>query len=56
MPSRDAFAEVADAILAQARGQGANDFKIPLARRAIIRALDQAANANPQSQIDKRIA
>lgn len=56
VPSRDAFAEVADAILAQARGQGANDFKIPLARRAIIRALDQAANANPQSQIDKRIA
>ncbi|WP_188054221.1 FAD binding domain-containing protein [Sphingosinithalassobacter sp. CS137] len=55
-PSADAYAEVADAILAEARGQGTNDFKIPLARRAILRALDQAANANPQSQIEKRIA
>ncbi len=55
-PSAAAYAGVADALLAEARGQGANDFKIPLARRAILRALDQAANANPQSQIDKRIA
>ncbi len=37
-------------------GHGENDFKIGLARRAIVRALAQAANATPQSQTDKRIA
>ena len=50
------FAAFADALLEGARGQGHNDFKIELARRTIIRALDQAASGTPQSQSDKRIA
>ncbi|MCW8193674.1 xanthine dehydrogenase family protein subunit M [Proteobacteria bacterium 005FR1] len=55
-PGREAFGRVADTILAGARGQGDNDFKIPLARRAIVRALDQAARAAPQRQVEKRIS
>ena len=55
-PSREAFSRAADALLEGAAGQGGNDFKIPLARRAIIRACHQAADATPQSQSDKRIA
>jgi xanthine dehydrogenase YagS FAD-binding subunit len=38
----DHFLETADLLLRPARGQGANDFKIPLARRAIVRALEVA--------------
>lgn len=53
---RDAFANVADILLREAKGFGHNTFKIDLARRAIIRALTQAANATPQSQSDKKIA
>ena len=41
---------------AGAVGQGKNDFKIPLARKGIVRALKQAAEATPQSQTDKRVA
>ncbi len=55
-PERQHFAAVADAILHDARGQGGNDFKIPLARKGIVRALEQAASGTPQSQIDKRVA
>jgi xanthine dehydrogenase YagS FAD-binding subunit len=55
-PSDQAFASAADALLAGAKGQGENDFKIPLARRAIIRALKQAAAGTPQSQTDKRVS
>jgi xanthine dehydrogenase YagS FAD-binding subunit len=55
-PSDKKFTEFADAILAGATGQGENNFKIPLARRAIVRACHQAANGTPQSQTDKRIA
>jgi xanthine dehydrogenase YagS FAD-binding subunit len=51
-----AFRQLADALLEGAVGQGENDFKIPLARRAIIRALTQAAAGTPQSQTDKRVA
>jgi xanthine dehydrogenase YagS FAD-binding subunit len=36
------FAQVAELLLAGAQGQGDNDFKIPMARRAIVRALEQA--------------
>jgi len=50
------FARAADVLLRGAHGFGGNDFKIPLARRAIVRALDQAARGTPQSQSDKRIA
>jgi xanthine dehydrogenase YagS FAD-binding subunit len=52
----ESFARAADTLLRGARGFGGNDFKIPLARRAIVRALGQAARATPQSQSDKRIA
>lgn len=55
-PSRPLYEQVADVILVEAKGQGANDFKIPLARRAILRALDQAARGAPQSPVEKRIA
>jgi xanthine dehydrogenase YagS FAD-binding subunit len=56
-PGSDAlFDAVAARILAGAVGQGQNDFKITLARRAIVRALRQAFDGRPQSQTDKRIA
>jgi xanthine dehydrogenase YagS FAD-binding subunit len=54
-PGRTASEEAADRMLSTAQGQGDNDFKIELARRAIVRALEQAAAGTPQSQIDKRI-
>ncbi|MGN6374146.1 MAG: FAD binding domain-containing protein [Sphingomonas sp.] len=38
-PSPEAFEAAADALLAGARGYGANDFKIPLARRTLIAVL-----------------
>jgi xanthine dehydrogenase YagS FAD-binding subunit len=50
-----AFARVADAVLRDARGYEHNAFKIDLARRAIVRALTQAANGTPQSQSVKKI-
>ncbi|MBQ0822725.1 xanthine dehydrogenase family protein subunit M [Microvirga sp. HBU67558] len=53
--TRDRFSAVADHILKDAKGYEDNAFKIDLARRAIIRALSQAAAGTPQSQTDKRI-
>jgi xanthine dehydrogenase YagS FAD-binding subunit len=53
---RNTFAKAASVVLRDAKGFGHNDFKIDLARRTIIRALDQAAQGTPQSQSDKRIA
>ncbi len=50
-----AFKAVADHILSEAVGRSGNVFKIGLARKAIIRALSQAAAGTPQSQVDKRI-
>ncbi len=41
VPSRESFAQAADVLLANARGQGDNDFKIPLARRALVACLQQ---------------
>ena len=55
-PGDNVFAAAAAALLEGAVGQGDNDFKIDLARRAIRRALAQAAAGTPQSQTDKRIA
>jgi xanthine dehydrogenase YagS FAD-binding subunit len=49
------FARAADLLLDGARGYARNGFKIGLARRALMRALTQAANGTPQSQSDKRI-
>lgn len=51
-----AFEGFAAKLLEGAAGHGGNDFKIELARRAICRALTQAANATPQSQTDKKVA
>ncbi|MBV9718096.1 MAG: xanthine dehydrogenase family protein subunit M [Candidatus Eremiobacteraeota bacterium] len=41
--SREVFARAADAALAGARGHGGNDFKVALAKRTLIRALEMAA-------------
>ena len=43
-------------VLREAKGFGHNTFKIDLARRAIVRALSQAARGTPQSQSNKKIA
>lgn len=51
----DAFQAAAGLLLEGARGFEHNTFKIDLARRAIVRALGQAAAGTPQSQTDKRI-
>src|SRR6516165_9161881 len=53
--ARESFMRAAETLLGDARGFGHNDFKIELARRAIVRALSQAASGTPQSQIDKRV-
>jgi xanthine dehydrogenase YagS FAD-binding subunit len=50
------FAQAADLVLREAKGFGHNTFKIDLARRAMIRALFQAARGTPQSQSNKKIA
>ena len=50
------FARAADVLLRDARGYEHNSFKIDLARRAIVRALSQAARGTPQSQSNKKIA
>ena len=52
---RAAFAQAADLVLRDAKGFAHNAFKIDLARRTIMRALTQAANATPQSQASKKI-
>jgi xanthine dehydrogenase YagS FAD-binding subunit len=54
-PSREVFQAFAAEVLGPARGHGHNDFKIDLARRAVVRALCQAAAGTPQSQTDKRV-
>ena len=54
--TRESFQHAAEIVLREARGFGHNDFKIELARRAVVRALTQAARGTPQSQADKRIA
>ncbi|GAB3835616.1 FAD binding domain-containing protein [Hymenobacter jeollabukensis] len=43
------FRKVAEAVLKEAKGQGTNDFKIELAKRAIVRALTQAAAGEQQA-------
>jgi len=49
------FAAAAGVILRDAKGYAHNAFKIDLARRAIPRALAQAAAGTPQSQTDKHV-
>jgi xanthine dehydrogenase YagS FAD-binding subunit len=50
-----AFANAADVLLQGAKGFGHNDFKIDLARRAVIRTLTQAAKGTPQIQSVKKV-
>jgi xanthine dehydrogenase YagS FAD-binding subunit len=40
--TRDTFEQAADAALAEARGRGGNDYKIALAKRTLVRALEIA--------------
>jgi xanthine dehydrogenase YagS FAD-binding subunit len=49
------FTRAAEMLLRDAKGFAHNGFKIDLARRAIVRALTQAAAGTPQSQSDKKI-
>jgi xanthine dehydrogenase YagS FAD-binding subunit len=53
--SQARFKLAADLLLRNAKGYEHNTFKIELARRSIVRALTQAAQATPQSQSDKNI-
>jgi xanthine dehydrogenase YagS FAD-binding subunit len=53
--NRATFARAADALLREAKGFEHNAFKIELTRRAIVRALSQAAAGTPQSQSVKKI-
>jgi xanthine dehydrogenase YagS FAD-binding subunit len=53
--TKESFRQAALLFLKDAQGKGFNDFKIELARRAIVRGLSQAAAGTPQSQTDKRI-
>ena len=55
VPSRKIFGAAADAILQGASGFAHNKFKVELARRAIMRALEQAAAGTAQSQSAKVI-
>jgi xanthine dehydrogenase YagS FAD-binding subunit len=55
VPDEAARARAADLVLRGAKGFAHNAFKIDLARRAIIRALTQAANGTPQIQSSKKI-
>ena len=41
--TRETFERAADAALAEARGRGGNDYKIPLAKRTLVRALEIVA-------------
>jgi xanthine dehydrogenase YagS FAD-binding subunit len=50
------FTQAADLVVREGKGFGHNTFKIDLARRAIVRALSQAARGTPQSQSNKKIA
>ena len=52
---QSAFGRAADLLLRDAKGFDHNAFKIDLARRAIVRALMQAAAGAPQSQSNKKI-
>ena len=54
-PRRALYGQAADVVLDGATGFPGNRFKIELARRTLVRALEQAAAATPQSQSDKRV-
>ena len=43
-PSAELFGKAADQLLAQAKGHGSNDFKIPLTRRVLMSVLQEATD------------
>lgn len=47
--TRENFERAADAALAGARGRGGNDYKIPLAKRTLVRALEIAVDPSTRS-------
>jgi len=53
-PGQEAFQAAADHILAEAIGHSHNAFKVELARRAILRALQQAVDGTPQPAAEKQ--
>ncbi|HWX12950.1 MAG TPA: FAD binding domain-containing protein, partial [Trinickia sp.] len=53
--SQPTYTRAAELVLRDAKGFEHNAFKIDLARRAIVRALTQAAAGTPQSQSNKKI-
>ena len=53
--TRESFEAAAALVVAEAKPQSENGFKVELARRAIVRGLEQAAAGTPQSLSDKRI-
>jgi xanthine dehydrogenase YagS FAD-binding subunit len=53
--SAESFRKAADIFLRDAKGFTHNEFKIDLARRAIVRALTQAARGTPQIQSIKKL-
>jgi xanthine dehydrogenase YagS FAD-binding subunit len=55
-PGEAGFHRAADVLLGDAKAYAHNAFKIDLARRAIVRALRQAARGTPQSQSFKKVA
>ncbi len=55
-PDPAIFAQAADAVLQGAKPLKHNAFKVELARRAVVRALTQAAQRTPQSQSHKKVA
>jgi xanthine dehydrogenase YagS FAD-binding subunit len=46
-PGTDVFARAADIVVAQARGSGGNDFKIPLLKRTLVACLWQLTKSAP---------
>jgi xanthine dehydrogenase YagS FAD-binding subunit len=54
-PRRTAFERAAEVALEGATGLSGNRFKIELARRTIVRALEQAGAATPQSPSKKSV-
>jgi xanthine dehydrogenase YagS FAD-binding subunit len=53
--SAENFRKAADIFVRGAKGFAHNEFKIDLARRAIVRALTQAARGTPQIQSIKKL-
>ncbi len=56
LPDAGRYAAVAEHLMQGAVGYGGNTFKINLAKKAIVRALEQAVAGTPQPVSDKRVA